>query len=566
MAKRYRTELNSYSAMEDKNNNTLYQNRGEVSDLNEKQKEVESLPKNQLCSYDLESDKLQSRVIVKNEENVFPLTTPAANQSLGLCNDSMILTNIHPTYHNVTSINDHSSQTFRDIKPLFKHETIPLFDTCLPNEDVESTNSYNESLTSKILLVSVDISNVFYYAEHGQFDELHKVLQFHYKQAVQMKNVKGQTLLHIAVIQSFAYVWVRLLLMRGADPCAQDKDGYTSVHYAVEKDDLEMLKALTIRFHPKVKVSSEVEFDKIHENCTKSLTLTENFGMTAIMLACYKGAIKCITYLHEQQLIDNINRTDIFDDTSLHYAVAHNNKHLTEFLVNNCRADVNGGNTKRPSALDIAVFNQNTELKELLVSRDCKLRSPIKRQGEKRKTSDAELLNSGMKHLSIEPLECRTSPTLHKKMLPIDEQKINSLKKTALEQIEIKNYPNALKLRREEHDLLVKYYGHIHADVARSCHDLAFVYHSMDNYQKALINYNKSLYVVAQLSLSPREYPYIPNCYANIGLIHSIQNRFSEAIRNFNVALLIRQTFFPKQTIETERIQQIIQRAQTQIE
>ncbi|CAF1281583.1 unnamed protein product [Didymodactylos carnosus] len=234
-----------------------------------------------------------------------------------------------------------------------------------------------------------------------------------------LKTMKKKTILHVVVTQSFSYVWIRLLLMREVDTCATDKDGYTAAHYAAEKDDLEMLKALTTKVHSQVKLPpSNVE--KIHANCMKALTITEKFGRTVFMLACCKGAINCARYVHEQQSYNNVNLTtveksdsrlnshdsDAYGDTSLHYAIAHNHKNLTEFLVNECQSDVNGGDEKRPSPLDIALFNRNTELENLLLSKNGKSRFQIKRESKKRKSFEVDL-SLDMERLSIEQVDSR---------------------------------------------------------------------------------------------------------------------------------------------------------------
>ncbi|CAF1278437.1 unnamed protein product [Didymodactylos carnosus] len=220
-----------------------------------------------------------------------------------------------------------------------------------------------------------------------------------------MKNGKGQSVLHVAVIHSFPYIWIRLLLMRRADPCTRDQDGYIPAHYAAEKDDLEMLKALTTRFHSNIKNLSTIQQNEICINCHKALAITDIFGRNVFMQACYKGAYKCVKYLQEQRSIENVDRTDIHGDTPLHYVVAQNNKSLAEFLLIECAADANGGDEKRPSPLDVALFNQNSELEELLKSRCGKSRCFIKRIIKKRKISDDELLESSMERLSIEPIK-----------------------------------------------------------------------------------------------------------------------------------------------------------------
>ncbi|CAF1129129.1 unnamed protein product [Didymodactylos carnosus] len=113
------------------------------------------------------------------------------------------------------------------------------------------------------------------------------------KNVIQMRNDRNQTLLHVVVIHLFQYVYVRLLLMLNANPCARDRDCYTPAHYAVEKDDVEMLKALSVRFHAKIKAIPDSEVNSTLKRCLEALTICENRGMTAFMLACFKQAINC---------------------------------------------------------------------------------------------------------------------------------------------------------------------------------------------------------------------------------------------------------------------------------
>ncbi|CAF1570619.1 unnamed protein product, partial [Didymodactylos carnosus] len=143
------------------------------------------------------------------------------------------------------------------------------------DHDDKSMCPYYKSSTDGILQIVEDTLNIFYHANHGNFEAIRKIINVNYVQAVQMKNEKQQILLHVAVIHSFSYVWIRLLLMCGSDPCAQDQDGYTPAHYAVEKDDIEMLKALTVKLQVKTKPLQHSDVDKIHESCIQALTVIE---------------------------------------------------------------------------------------------------------------------------------------------------------------------------------------------------------------------------------------------------------------------------------------------------
>ena len=95
------------------------------------------------------------------------------------------------------------------------------------------------------------------------------------------------------------------MMMRGCDTCAQDADGYTAAHYAVERDDVEMLKALTMRFVTQARPITDEQITAIHGQCLKALTLKEKQGLTVFMLACHRESIKCLNYLIELKLNDS---------------------------------------------------------------------------------------------------------------------------------------------------------------------------------------------------------------------------------------------------------------------
>ena len=94
------------------------------------------------------------------------------------------------------------------------------------------------------------------------------------------------------------------MMMRGCDPCAQDFDGYTAAHYTVERDDVEMLKALTVRFHSQVRPIAEAQIENTHRECLRALTLKTSQGLTVFMLACHHESLKCLNYLIELNVND----------------------------------------------------------------------------------------------------------------------------------------------------------------------------------------------------------------------------------------------------------------------
>ena len=92
--------------------------------------------------------------------------------------------------------------------------------------------------------------------------------------------------------------------MRCCDPCSQDIDGYTAAHYAVERDDLGTLQALTMRFSSTVKPFPGHQMLAIHERSLQALSLTTQQGLTVFMLACHRESLKCLRYLLELNLSD----------------------------------------------------------------------------------------------------------------------------------------------------------------------------------------------------------------------------------------------------------------------
>lgn len=93
-------------------------------------------------------------------------------------------------------------------------------------------------------------------------------------------------------------------MIRGCDLCAQDNDGYTAAHYAVERDDAEMLKALTMPFSSQVKSFAEHQVKNVYEKGIQALALRSHQGLTVFMLACYHGSLKCVEYLRTLNIND----------------------------------------------------------------------------------------------------------------------------------------------------------------------------------------------------------------------------------------------------------------------
>ncbi|CAF1532672.1 unnamed protein product [Adineta steineri] len=280
---------------------------------------------------------------------------------------------------------------------------------------ISNTNVYHMSICGSIIhpMPTNSPSDIFSFLRHSNFTALRRSLDVYHNDIIQMRNDHGQTVLHVLVIHAYQYVWVRLLMLRECDPCAQDIDGYTAAHYAVERDDVEMLKALTLRFQTQAKPISEEKITTIHNKCCKALSLKEKNGLTTFMLACQHESLKCLDYLIELNINDS-NLEDKFGDTCLHYAVGRRNKNLVEKLLDTCKADANGGQQLRPSVLDILQYNRaqqkpfertkDDDIERLLLSYGAKNRYSIRRIASKRKGSNDnnESITSNLACLSID--------------------------------------------------------------------------------------------------------------------------------------------------------------------
>lgn len=250
----------------------------------------------------------------------------------------------------------------------------------------QSVNLYHQSVCGSILLPlpTKNTQDIFDILRHANFDRFRRCLDVYYKDIMTMRNEFGQTVLHILTIHAYPYQWIRLLMMREYDFCSQDNDGYTAAHYAAERDDVEMLKALTMKLHSSNKIFSSEQLKNIHVKSLKALTIRQNQGLTVFMLACLRQSFKCLEYLIQLE-INDVNLQDNFGDSCLHYAVARRSQTLVDKLINQCQADVNGGDKNRPSVLDIVQFHREQDanidrtIENQLVERQATNRCRIKR-------------------------------------------------------------------------------------------------------------------------------------------------------------------------------------------
>ncbi|CAF1195731.1 unnamed protein product [Didymodactylos carnosus] len=214
--------------------------------------------------------------------------------------------------------------------------------TCssVPLEKQSNKKQYDQSVVGTLLVISSDPNQIFEYITHGNFAALRKTSEIHHAKIVTMKNSFNQTVLYMGVQHNLAYVWIRLFLMRGVDPCVQDTSGLTE-HIIHAKEMIQ-------------------------------------YGMTPFMLATFKRSLKCVQFLHEHYP-SQINQQDNDGDTCLHYTVANNDLELSKYLIQVCGANVNGGDEQRPSPLDIAIFNDYNNMIRFLLEHGGQKRCNIQR-------------------------------------------------------------------------------------------------------------------------------------------------------------------------------------------
>lgn len=334
-----------------------------------------------------------------------------------------------------------------------------------------TTNTFHDSVCGSILysVPSQSPEEIFSYLRHNNLDGLKRSFDVNHREIVNMRNNRNETVLHVLVMLAYPYVWVRLLMMRGCDTCAQDVDGYTAAHYAVERDDVEMLKALTVRFQSQAKPISTEQVAHIHQQCLKALHIKEKRGLSAFMLACQRGSMKCLEYLIQLNLNDG-NCQDNFGDTCLHYAVARRNLPLIQILIEKCHADVNGGDSSRPSVLDVFQFNRQYQkanekqledkIEQILSSNRARYRCNIRRivnkrkspsDNEQRMTSNLSTLSLGAsteENIELARTSARSAVLLQEKgdLDGAKENYQNAMKYTMRNSIEWTDYAYALAL------------------------------------------------------------------------------------------------------------------------
>lgn len=141
----------------------------------------------------------------------------------------------------------------------------------------------------------------------------------------------GQTPLHFAV-QSSEMQMIQILLTNNADINIKDDDGYTPLHRALYANKSNMLKLL-------------LEF------CSK----IDNPGISHFHIACSKKDVGIVeSFVNNRVPINSrvhLRKSSWFGFTALYFAIAYNQKHIVELLLQN-NANINSESFIEMTALN----------------------------------------------------------------------------------------------------------------------------------------------------------------------------------------------------------------------
>ena len=164
----------------------------------------------------------------------------------------------------------------------------------------------------------------------------------------------GNRPLHIACMFSGNVELVRYLVEEvGCDINAKGNDDYTSLHWACEKNQLEIVKFLTSK--PECNRESANKFDNL-----------------PLHLAClYSDNVELVRYLVEEACCD-INAKGNCDYTSLHWACEKNQLEIVKFLTSKPECNRESANKFDNLPLHLAcLYSDNVELVRYLVEEAC---------------------------------------------------------------------------------------------------------------------------------------------------------------------------------------------------
>jgi len=140
---------------------------------------------------------------------------------------------------------------------------------------------------------------------------------------------------------------LKLLLQKGADVNAKNKDDGTPLHKAIILENIEIIKLLL-------------------EKGAKINILDKN-GVSALYIAVYNNNKDIVELL--LQYGADVNALNIYDISPLYIAIYNENKDMVELLLKN-NDDINAKDNNGQTPLHIAVYKNNSNIVKLLLQND----------------------------------------------------------------------------------------------------------------------------------------------------------------------------------------------------
>nr|UUG47281.1 ORF68 [Bracoviriform inaniti] len=145
-----------------------------------------------------------------------------------------------------------------------------------------------------------------------------------------IRNSDGMTALHLAVMNNQPGI-VRYLLVGGADPMSKDNWGRIPLHFACEKNNIDLLTALTKAFEP-LEIAKMQSKKLTIPNLFKSIDMRNHNGETPLFIATENGLLNVVKHL--VNLGAKINTMSYRDGRRpLYIAIFKGYKDITEFIL-----------------------------------------------------------------------------------------------------------------------------------------------------------------------------------------------------------------------------------------
>ena len=236
-----------------------------------------------------------------------------------------------------------------------KNDNRPLHIACLFSGNVELVRYLVEEADCDINAKGSNDNTSLLWACYKNQLEIVKFLTSKPECNRESANKFGNLPLHLACGFSGNVELVRYLVEEaGCDINAKGENDYTSLHWACEKNQLEIVKFLTSK-----------------PECNRESA--ERFGNLPLHIACiFSGNVELVRYLVEEADCD-INAKGSNDYTSLHWACEKNQLEIVKFLTSKPECNREAGDEDNNRPLHIAcIFSGNVELVRYLVEEaDC---------------------------------------------------------------------------------------------------------------------------------------------------------------------------------------------------